>query len=361
MNLLSHLRRLVANRSSTIQTRDGASRLSHRSRHPYWIVGRGLCLYHCENFSNVPRSRRRSALELKLPVWSPFVRTGYHCVWSGGSAMMWYWDEDKIAAAREASGHGQGDAGARSVARARVLPETVFYPRKPDGVHLQPCREGFELQHWQADLLLDALWYPERPGPRQLGGFLGRQQGAARALPLDRILESPDSGVATESWTTSLTPAEWLEANERKLGVTCLLALSLVVVWQEARLWKVRHLEEAAAAELARMEEQLGPLLEARSELFRLRRTNRALTALLSEPSQAHLMALVDRALANSDAEFREWHYQQGELRMVVVDPNPDPIATVRALEAVPLFDRVRAQSARGGEGRLEITLEVRG
>ena len=256
---------------------------------------------------------------------------------------------------------GGVDAGARATARARVLPETVFYPRKPDGVHLQPCREGFELQRWRADLLLDALWYPEIPSPRQVAGFLGRQKGEARALPQDRIPQSPDAGVAPEPWSTSLTPAEWLEANERPLVAACLLALSLVVVWQETRFWKVRHLEEAAAAELARMEDRLGPLLEARSELLRLRRANRALTALLGEPSQAHLMALVDRALSSSDAEFREWHYQQGELKVVVADANPDPIAYVRALEAEPLFEQVRAEPARGGKGRFEITLRVRG
>ena len=316
-------------------------------------------MYHCEDFGGVPRNKRRSALALKLPVWSPFVRTGHHCVWSGGSAMVWYWDEDKVAAAREASAFGL--AGAKHAARIQVLPETVFHPRKPDGVHLQPCHEGFELQHWRADLLVDSLWYPERPREAQVARFLGRRRGEAAVAAPRLVPEAPDSGKAPQPWSTSLTPAEWLEANERTLVATCLLALSLVVVWQEARFWKVRHLEEAAAAELARMEERLAPLLEARSELFRLRRTNRALTALLSEPSQAHLMALVDRALANSDAELREWHYQQGELKMVVEGPNLDPIAYVRALEAVPLFDRVRAEPVRGDGDRLKITLEVRG
>ena len=37
-------------------------------------------MYQCEDFGSVPRNKRRSALELKLPVWSPFVRTGHHCV-----------------------------------------------------------------------------------------------------------------------------------------------------------------------------------------------------------------------------------------------------------------------------------------
>ena len=132
------------------------------------------------------------------------------------------------------------------------------------------------------------------------------------------------------------------------------------MVWQEARFWKLRHLEEEAAAAFGRMQDELGPLLEARNEFARQRRTNLALKALLHEPSQAHLMALVDRALPSAEAEFREWRYQQRELRLVVTVPAPDPIAYVRALESEPLFEQVKAEPARG-EDRLEITLRIRG
>ena len=361
MNLLTYLPRLFSNKPNIIQTREGAHVARVRSRSPHRIVGRGLCLYQCEDFASVPRGRRRSALELKLPVWSPFVRTGYHCVWSGGSAMVWYWDQDKIAAAREAAGGRLRGAATRAAARAQVLPETVFYARKPDGVHLQPCHEGFELQHWQVDLLVDALWYPERPNARQVGAFLGRQRGEVRTLSPQRIAEATDFDLAPEPWSTSLTPVEWLEANERVLVAGGLLALLLTIAWQEARFWKVRHLERQTTAQLARMEDRIAPLLEARGELLRLRRTNRALSALLSEPSQARLMELVDRALPSPHAEFREWRYQQGALTLVIEDPAPDPISYVRALEAEPLFEQVRAEPARSDEDRLEITLRVRG
>ena len=361
MSLSAQLKRLFSTKPNVIQTREGTLASPAKSRHPHWIVGRGLCMYRCEDFGSVPRSKRRSAMELKLPVWSPFVRTGHHCVWSGDSAMVWYWDEDKVAAARGANGGRLRGAAARAAARVRVLPETVFHARKPDGVHLQPCREGFELQCWQGDLLVDSFWYPERPSARQVGWFLGRQEAGARAAGPESVIEAPVAGMATDPWSTSLTPREWIEVNERALVATCLIALSLAMAWQEARFWKVRHLEREAAAELARMEDRLGPLLEARNELLELRRTNRALSSLLEEPSQARLMSLVDRALPSAEAEFREWRYQQRELKVVVEDPAPDPIAYVRALEAEPLFEQVRAEPGRGGDNRLEITLRIRG
>ena len=68
------------------------------------------------------------------------------------------------------------------------------------------------------------------------------------------------------------------------------------MVWQEARFWKIRHLEDAAAAEFTRLQDELGPLLEARNAFVDQRRANLALRALHEGPSQALLMSLVDRA-----------------------------------------------------------------
>ena len=360
MNLLSKLRQVFSGKPNVIQTREGVVRLPVASTHPHWIVGRSLCLYRNEDLSSVPRSKRRAALELKLPVWSPFERTGYHCVWSGGSAMVWFWDEDAIGPGAPTDARR---SDVRERAAQRVRPETLFYPRKPDGVHLQACREGFELQHWRAGVLVDAFWFPERPHEGQLHWFHGREEEstAPGAAPAVAPMVS-EVGIAPDPWPVSRTLGEWVEANERPLVVVCLLALALAVVWHEARFWKIRHLEAAAAAELVRMQDRIGPLLEARNELVRERRTNLALRALLHEPSQAHIMALVDRALPSAEAEFREWRYQQRELRVIVTDPEPDPIAYVRRLESEPLFEQVKAEPARGehGENRLEITLRVR-
>ena len=377
MSLLSGLRRVFSGKSNVIQTREGAARLPGAAARSHWIVGRALCMYRREDFSAVPRSKRRAALELKLPVWSPFERTGHHCVWAGGAAMVWFWDADEIgpgAAPEPARPGARPGARVRPEARPRarpahrILPETVFYPRKRDGVHLQACREGFELQLWQGDVLADAFWFPEPPDEGAIGWFLDRQEsaalpGSALAAAAASSASPPllsDSAIVPDPWRVSRTAGEWLEANERTLVSAALLALALAAVWQEARFWKLRHLEEEAAAAFTRMQDDLGPLLAARNDFVRERRTNLALKALLREPSQAHVMALVSRALPSAEAEFREWRYQQRELRVVVTDPAPDPIAYVRALESEPLFEQVRAEPVRG-DNRLQITLRIRG
>ena len=464
MKLLERLRRLFSNRRNVLQTRGGTVRLAGRSLHAHWIVGRDLCMYRREDFANVPRSKRRSALALKLPVWSPFERAGHYCVWAGSSAMVWFWDEDKVGAGSDVSEvpdapdvppfgtsvlaappsgtavpgappsgaavpgaprsgaavpgaspsgaavpgaprsgaavpgaspsgaavpgtppSGAAVPGAQPSATSvpgappsatsvpgappsaapvpaatglRVLPETVFQPRKPDGLHLQRCREGFELQYWRSDVLADAFWFPDRPDRRKLRWFIDRQAGGAQALQSSK-LGVAGGELSPDPWRVPLAPGEWIEANERVLVAACLLVLALALAWQETRFWKIRHLAESAAAELALMQDRLEPLLSARGELVRLHRTNRALSAILREPSQARLMGLVDRAIPSAGARFREWHYQQRELKVIVEDPDLDPIAYVRALEAEPLFDQVRAEPVRGDD-RIQITLRVR-
>ena len=360
MILLSKLRRLFFGKPNAIQTQAGARRLPVRSSTPNWIVGRGLCMYRCEDFSAVPRSRRRAALEFKLPVWSPFERTGHHAVWSGGVAMVWFWDNDRIAPSRERYSTLFPKTGGRISARLRTLPETVFFARKAEGLRLQPCTDGFELQHWRANVLADSFWFPTYPQESQLSWFLARQDGDGGTPPLTTgDMPAPASSpMAREPWSVSLDPQEWFAANGGTLAAACLLALVLAVLWQEVRYWKISELEEAAAREFDQLQEQLTPILEARNELIDLRRTNQALLQVLQEPSQAHLMNEMDHAIPSANAELREWRYQQGELTVSIEDRHADPIAYIRALEAVPLFTQVKAEPGPG-QNRLQITLSV--
>ena len=152
---------------------------------------------------------------------------------------------------------------------------------------------------------------------------------------------------------------EWLAANQRLLAAACLVPLVVVLLWQEARYWKIRHLGETAGRGLESLQAELTPIFEARKVLLDLRRTNLALIDALREPSQARLMDAVDRAIPRPDAEFREWRYQRGELTVLIEDRKPEPISYIRSLEALPLFDQVKAKPRRDRDG-LEVTLKVR-
>ena len=351
LKFLRAVRRRFADKPNAIQTRVEVARLPARSLYRHWIVGRGLCMYRCEDFTNVPKGRRSAALALQVPVWSPFVNTDYHAVWSGSMAMVWFWDGDVVTVRPEEL---FDNPGPQSAARVRTRPETVFLPRKTDGVHLQACREGFEMQHWRREVLKDAFWFRDRPDETRIDWFC-RRQGIAAGLES----ETEADPIAPEPWLGTVPVREWVLANERPLAASVLALLVLALVWQEVRIGKMGYLGDAASLELARMEEELGPALRARNELARLRSRNEALAHILNQPSQARIVGLADQAVPGDSARFYQWRYQQGELRITVEDANLDPIAYVRALEAVPLFDQVQVGQSRRNN-RVEITLRVR-
>lgn len=348
----SSLRRAFSNKPNVVQTRAGTLPLDVASMHPHWIVGRGLCVYRCESFQNVPRAKRRAALALKVPMWSPFENAGCHSVWAGPLAMVWIWNQaDVDTARREHAFPGSSEV--------RVLPETVFLPKPPDGLHVQECAEGCDLQHWRDGVLQDAYWLAEPPAPETVAWFLERQSPETLPSSLEDVPATDrPARFESEPWAGVETPAQWLEAREGALVAAGLIALMLPLAWQEARILKMRGLADAAAQEMAEMQAELGPMLGAREQWQGLRERNQALGGIFAEPSQAYVMGQVDAALPNAEARFLDWRYQQRELRMVVEDAALDPVEYTRALEAQPLFADVRMQPTRRA-GQFEITLRV--
>ena len=70
-------------------------------------------------------------------------------------------------------------------------------------------------------------------------------------------------------------------------------------------------------------------------------------------------MGLGDRALPSAAAAIPGVALPATRAQSDHRRSDPDPIAYVRALEAVPLFEQVRAEPAPG-DNRIEITLRVR-
>ena len=355
------LRNRFARAGNAIQTRTGAEGLALKTVHPHWIVGRDLCLYRSEDFANVPRNRRDAAVLHRLPVWSPFQRTGHHCVFSGSVAMVWLWDADVVDPRPDLL---DLDSGAE-LARVRTVPETVFYPRpeashrpgahgRGGGLAIQQCHQGFELQFWRDDALVDSLWQPDRPDPARIEWFVARQEltDAAADAPAE-----PAPAAAGEPWAFPITPRAWLLANERNLVIAGLALAVAVAGFQEARHWRLHVATRAAESELAEIDNELAPVLGARAELAALNRRAERLAGLLDTPSQAFVMARVDAALPDPTTEFRGWRYQRGELVVILGDRGLDTVAAVAALQGESLFTGVEPGQAQ--QGGMEIRLRV--
>lgn len=356
------LRSRFARAGNAIQTRTGAEGLPLKTVHPHWIVGRGLCLFRSEDFANVPKNRRDAAVVHRLPVWSPFQRTGHHCVFSGSTAMVWFWDAD-VVDPRPDLLDLDSDA---DLARVRTVPETVFYPRpqagdgpgadgRSGGFAIQRCHEGFELQFWRNAALVDSLWQPERPDPARIEWFVARQELAGDTA--DDAPAEPAPATAVEPWAFPITPRAWLLANERNLVIAGLALAVAVAGFQEARHWRLHLAARAAESELAEIDSELAPVLGARAELAALNRRTERLAGLLDTPSQAFVMARVDQALPDPATEFRGWRYQRGELVVILGDRNLDTVATVAALQGDSLFTDVEPGQAQ--PGGMEIRLRI--
>ena len=344
---LQDLRRRFSKRPNFIQGKSGATRLPRPSMRAHWILGRGLCMYRCENFDHVPRARREAALRLQVPGWSPFDRTEHYAVWAGGDAMVWYWDAEAVD--REALGAQVAEAGAEA-AHCLVLPETVFRPRLANGLCVQRCAEGYEIQYWQDSLLRSAVWSLEQPSAQRVALFAERQGADGEAVEVDEFLPEP--------WAAEMSPREWLVANELRVAAGLALLLSTLLIWQEGRNWRLALASQGAERDFAAIQEEVAPFMAARNEHRRLSGINDRLDDLLREPSQAYLMGLIDQTLPNPEARFAAWHYQQGELKVVVEDPAADPVQYVRLMEELPVLADVRVEQARG-RNRVELTMQV--
>ena len=361
-NPLRRWRGRFARRPNAIQTRTGSEPLEGKSVHAHWIVGRDLCLYRAEDFAAIPRNRRDAAVALRIPVWSPFERTGHHCVWSGTTAMVWFWDRDAVDIRPAQLGFPETEPTSTDSAipgtRVRILPESVFQPRHAGGLRLQACTHGFDLQYWRDDILKDSLWLPAPPDPPRVRAFVNRTHSAADSSQAPDQPAPAPVAFAPEPWYSPVTPRAWLLANERTMVIAGLAFFAAVAAFEEARVWRYHFAHRAAAAELTRIDERLTPVLDARDELVALNARNAFLAGILNEPSQAELMLRVDRALPSDSTEFQAWRYQQRDLAMTLSDHTGlDPVAVVGGLQSEPMFKDV--QPGRAQRDGIEVTLEI--
>ena len=357
-------RRRLSRRPNAIQTRAGSEPLDFKTVHSHWIVGRDLCLYRAEDFAAIPTNRRDAAVALRIPVWSPFERTGHHCVWSGSTAMVWFWDQDAvdIRPADLSIAEPETHAVAPGSPAVRILPESVFQPRHGTGLRLQACASGFDLQYWHRGILSDSLWLPDPPDATRIQAFTSQitiaSEDAAAATPIPQEPELSPASFSPDPWYSPVTPQAWLIANERTLVIAGIAFFAAVAAFEEARVWRYHFAHQAAAAELRQIDRELAPVLAARNELAAIDNRNAFLTELLNEPSQAALMLQVDRALPGTTTQFQAWRYQQRDLSMTLSDHSGlDAVAVVAELQAEPLFKDV--QPGRTQRDGTEITLRI--
>ncbi len=314
-------------------------------------MGRAFCLYRYHSFTHVPKEHRQAALANLIEVWSPFSETAYYVSWRAGHAMVWFWDAQRI----DFSLLGEAALGAAFVL-SETLPETVLLPAKNNGIYLQVCQEGTELQYWHDGLLLESQWYLARPSLSEQASFLRSIQYSANDAT---SIQTVDLDWLEQPWSGDVSWSSWLTKNEWRMGAVAVAVLLLILVWQEGRYWQAVVKTTQQKSQIVSLSDSLEPLINARNKIQVLQSWNQAVAAEIGQPQQIRLMNSVDSVLPSAAAAFIEWRYQRGQLEVLIDDPAAQPVQYVKSLQSLPVFSSVRTEKGRD-DGQIRLVAEVR-
>lgn len=313
-----------------------------------WVLARALCQFKRLDLGQVPRSARAQALLLQIPQFSPFPSTGHYAAWQDGSALVWYWDKDKLL-------RSMAEAGLVPQ-RVRVWPESVLYAPATSGLRLVRNLNGVEGQWWQDGRLLQCRWWNAPPDAREWLNFQ-RDLGLAieaREFEVPQIQVLALQSIPTLRYAASSgLAAGW--SDERLAYALGILVLFMPTAWIGAGMLKTKIALQAVHATASTVAAKAQPLLDARNQALQIAARNQTLAQLDTYLDQLDLMARVASALPKGGAYLKEWDFRDGKLKVVLVTQGNtlSSSALVSALQLAGGFDNV--QIAPGNDPKVTV------
>lgn len=321
----------------TLLVADQALVLSSRTLAPEIVVGRDLCHYTVLDLQHVPQRQRQQALQHHVEAHSPWPQPDYFCAWRAGRAQVWLWDAaqvEKQLASRE-------QLSTLAMLRARTalrLPESIFYNRPDtDGVFLQTCHRGFELQAWRNGILSSSRWYPNKPDDAATQWF-SRAQGLEFG---QSVQASPDTHLQPTPWTGSRPPIwQWFQLRQRNLAAAILLISISVASLQVSATLHWMSLENDYRQQAAALQTSAGNLLQAKGQAKRALIRHDRLHSLFDHPAPlAAQWRVASRMPDNLDYEVVIWERTDKRVEMVIKAELSDTLSIVQALNGKGLAD----------------------
>lgn len=300
-------------------------------------MSRALCRFNRFDLSRLPATKRKAALALQLPQWSPFPDSAYAIVWQDGFAGVWCWDNSRIEA--EIRKHG------RQPKSQQKIPESLLRPAAQDGLRLLKCLEGVEGQYWQDAQLMASRWWPQAPNAhdwlsfqRDCGIPVEQQQAAVTAQDLP-LQTHPWGKISALSGA-----ADQLPLAEAALYGALILALGLPTLYLGLHRYQINSAIADSKGKLAAIREKASPLFDAREKALESLARIKAIYALEHYPPPLSLMAAVAQALPKDGSFVREWDMTGNQLKITVNSPNSSIVGTtyVEALEKAGPFADVK-------------------
>lgn len=297
---------------------------------PTLIIPRKYLFYQCIEFDVVSRSLRANLLIQRIRQLSPFNNPAHWQVNQGNLEQVWFWESERVIRM-----HHEQD-----LPTLNVVPETMLYPPLANGLRIQPCIEGWDLQYWSANVLRHSRWFASKPNAREQADFI-RVCGAAE----NEEWQEGDLYLLPKPWNEKTF---WSKENLTSEAVAPRLVLGVLLAWLTLQLGLglgVQIHEKILATSVASKNKQLKTLVRERDGALQQQELNQAIVSLVSSPSQLHLLAQV-RACIPADAKYSilDWQYQHGQLTLLLQQDSLDTRALIQSCSANPAFSEVHVE-----------------
>lgn len=294
------------------------------------IIPRKYLFYQCIELGLVSRSLRTNLLIQRIRQLSPFNNPAHWQVSDGNLEQVWFWEAERVIRM-----HHEQDLPTLS-----VVPEIMLYPPLDNGLRVQPCIEGWDLQYWSAKVLRQSRWFATKPDARDQADFM-RVCGATE----NEEWYEGDTTLLAKPWNEK---AFWSKENLTSEAVAPRLVMGVLLAWLMLQIGLsigVQIHEKILATSVASKNKQLKTLVRERDGALQQQEFNQAIVTLVSSPTQLHLLAQV-RACLPADGKYSilDWQYQHGQLTLLLQQDNLDTRALIQACSANATFKEVHVE-----------------
>jgi hypothetical protein len=311
-----------------------------------WILASNQCSYRHFPLTGVPANDWLGAVNLAIAQWSPYASTGRYIVFGNTGAMVWVWDQQKVAAAI---------AEKQLSPETQVIPEPLFYSPMGDGARLLKTQGGLDAQVWVAGELLESISFQSLPTERQIKIL----QANFSAISMADLSEPRILPFVEEVWGRNLAIKEIRIPKQAQVifvGATAVYFVALT--WQLLNLGVMLYSTGQLESEIAKYRQQIGEVIDARESALKDAERVNYLNKYLNQIPQTQILAGVLDKIPRNGTVLERWQYQEGDLAFTVRGPSFDPRYYVQAMESLPYISDVSAQTGSTKE-RLSLKAKV--